>query len=259
MQDNELKIEDLIGMSVEFIKKNLIFILVLIVLGVLLGIYRYTRSEIAYETKTIARSEFVPLDLIKTEVLHLNDLLEEGNYTALSEKLGIESELLNHVSSLEYVLISSTDKLFALKIKSLGDSTLNDQVRMGLSTYLKDNSYLQFYLEEERTKLQEAIKFYTNELESLNSLKSKMLFGSGNKPDYELISDPSTLSSLVIDYQKVILANKQLLERLEVFIEIDSAQIKNPPSIKMSIFSTVLVMSFLGMIALILYRLFFSK
>lgn len=258
MQDKELNIDDLIDAVGNFTKKNLFFILGFVVLGFVFGFYRFNKAENLNQTDVYAKSSFVPLNLIKNEISSINALLEENDFSKLSEELGLEESQLSAYSSMRYYEVSSDDQLFSFQIKSVGNENANLDFINAFTAYLAKNEYLANYLETERTQLAQNDEMYKKELLNLTAIQDGLL-DQGGKGTYNILTNPSELSLSIISIRKSIISNQLLFDQVEVYSLIDVVDITTKPSLIKYLFTSTIVICFLGGFLLITFRLFWRK
>ncbi len=258
MQDKELNIEDLTQGIVSFIKKNIVFLIGFLILGLILGFVRYQKAKPAYQTNVFAKSTFIPLDLVKNEVASVNALIEEGNYKQLSEDLNLDSTQVVKFSSVKFFNVSEDDKIFSVQIKSLGDANPNQAMVEGISAYLESNEFLSDYLATKSEQLSYNDEIYKQALANLLIVQEGIIIG-GKASSYSLITDPGSLSDEIVKYQKLIKNNALLLDEVVPYRVIDSVNIVSSPSLKKSLLTTTIVILFLGSFFLITFRLFWTK
>jgi hypothetical protein len=256
MEDNELKLEDLFSLMKGFIRKNMFFILGFFILGLVFGVYKYSVANPEYTTNVYAKSEFIPIELVKNEIYSVNSLIKERNYVQLVDMLGIDSILVLNLLSCEYYAVSSEDKLFSIKVKSTGEENMNSQFVDHLVAYLEGNVYISKYLAEQKEKIDLSIAVYEGELEKLTQIQSSVLGENTQKSNYSLITSPSSLSDQIVKQKNALLGLKLLSEKVVVLSVIDSISIKDNPSLKMLVLSAAIVFTFFGICLIVLFRFF---
>lgn len=254
MQDKELNIDDLANGALLFFKKNWIFLLLFVILGIALGSYRYANAKPGYKTDVYAKSSFVPLDLIRSEVTSLNTLIEEGNMDKLGDLIEMKDGL-NQLSSIKFFTVSNEDDIFSIQVESFGDSSVNHQVVNGLLIYFENNPFLAKYLDAQRQSLEENVFIYKQELNNLKNIQERLEKGEklGNQM---ILADPGSLSQEIITFKQLLIKNEQLLEEVQAYMLIDQVDIKSNPSLLRNLLSAIVVVSFLGSLVLISIRLF---
>ncbi len=258
MQDKELNIEDLANAIVVFIKKNFIFIIAFVLVGLVLGFLRHQKAQNVHQSNVYAKSTFIPLDLIKNEISSINALLEAGDFTKLGNVLQLDNDVLSKWSSIKYFSVSENDKLCSFQITSIGENNPNEQILTAVSNYLESNPYLKNYLDLERDKLKQNDAIYKSELANLTKIQDGLL-DKDVKKNYAILTNPSELSMSIIDLQKLIKNNEFMFDEVAVYKLIDVVDITTKPSLTKSLITNTIVICFLGAFFLITFRLFWRK
>lgn len=254
MEDNELKLEDLFRLITGFIKKNMFLILGFVLLGLLVGFFRYSKAQPEYLTNVYAKSAFVPIELFKNEVQSIDALISERNRKEIANKLQLDSTLVLNLKACNYLKISKEENLFAIQVVSTGEQNVNDKFVEHLTAYLSNNEYLHKFLAEERQKIELSIAVYEEELTKLETIQNNILGIDATKSGYSLISNPSELSGQIVKQKNSILGLRLLKEKAVVFNVIDAITVTSNPSLMMFLLSSIVVFTFLGTCLIIVFR-----
>ncbi|MCB9256179.1 MAG: hypothetical protein H6579_03520 [Chitinophagales bacterium] len=252
MQDKELNVEELAVLLFSFLKKNFIVLSAFLCLGILYGAFKYYTAVPENQNNLFARSEFVPLELLSNEVASLNSKLERRNYSEIAAKLAIPEEEVVQCKEFKFYPISSSEGMFYLKIVSAGIENVNENFANGFLASLESNSFISDYLDKEKELILGRIAANERELEVLEGMQNVFL-GQGKFESYNsIISNPSIISAQVIAIKNELNKDKQQLEKVKVYSQIDNVEILSYPSLKMHLLSAAVVSVFIGLCFLIL-------
>lgn len=246
MQDKELNVEELTGLLISFVKKNFIVLSGFFCLGILYGGYKYYNAVPENQNNIFARSEFVPLELLSNEVASLNSKLEQRNYKEIATNLNLSNEEVIQFKEFKFYPISTTDGMFYMEILSSSEENINEKFANGFLTSLESNSFISDYLEKEKELIIGRIAANERELEVLQDMQNVFLSQGKFESYNSIISNPSVISSQLIAIKNELNKDKQQLEKVTVYTQIDNVEILTYPSLKKHILSAAIVFLFLG-------------
>lgn len=246
MQDKELNVEELAGLLISFIKKNFVILSGFFCLGILYGGYKYYTAVPENQNNIFARSEFVPLELLSNEVASLNSKLEQRNFKEIALSLNLSEEEVPQFKEFKLFPISTTEGMFYLRIISSGNENINEKFANAFLASLENNSFISDYLEKEKELILGSIEANERELEVLQGMQNVFLSQGKFESYNSIISNPSIISSQVIAIKSDLNRNKQQLEKVTVYTQIDNVEILTFPSLKKYVLSAAVVALFLG-------------
>jgi hypothetical protein len=255
MEQKELELIDIIKTIANFFKSNLKIYIVLVLFGASFGFYKYNSSKNIYLTDVVAKSELLPLELISSEILSINNLVKNRDYDNLTKIFNEELLDSTVIEYLKFSNISSKDMFFQIQIKAASNKNNNEQLINNFNLFLEKNAYISDYISKEKLKTTELIENNIKETKQLQKIQSAFTNDDEKtKKDFTFILDPGTISSQILSLKadRINLTNK--LEQLSVYNTVDIIHSEENPSLIKNLFSALLIVCFLGTIMLLGYK-----
>jgi uncharacterized protein involved in exopolysaccharide biosynthesis len=245
-QNDEIDLQQALIYSFRFLVRNLTTILVCIAAG-MLATYLFVASRPAiYRGKMILLSNVVPEAYGNRVSESLENLVLEGNVSALSARLGISEPDARKITQIEIKIdkkdnewaedrlsgnekkgLQSEDQILTVTVECK-DKELPARLQDGILHYIQHNEVIAVRAQQRKEFLQSMIDKIGHELASLDSMKKRLLT---NQPVYSRSSEmllvyPTALYTEIIDLTKRQLIYKhelalatsvQVIEGIAVF------------------------------------------
>lgn len=163
-----------------FIKRYFIILLVFLIAGIALGIYKKYTSSFYYTKHIIFNSRVVPnlisLDLIKSLQLYINS----GDINGLAEKLAIPEEAASTLSVIDTGSFKSKEIIGFWINLSAGSDKYLDTITSGILYYINNNQYIRENSELYTRERKKILSMITEKMSRIDSsfTKSQIPFTS---------------------------------------------------------------------------------
>ena len=224
----ELNLSELFSNFVKFISRNSRLLLVFLLSGVFIVVGYQKFKTPYYETKAICMSgiseyerqeqiedlsQRTAIDLIN----HLQINIENKDYSALVNSLGLDLEVVSSIKSIEAEQLYQQDlneKFYALNkfeiVLSTFDNTSIEQLEEGLIYYFSNNSFIKRYHNSYLVSNTKIINDINAEIEMLDNIR---VVGAKNSLDISSVNIVSGKERSVLSNQIILLS--QLRENIK--------------------------------------------
>lgn len=256
MQDKELDLADVLTYISKFLKQNLLYFAIMIVLGLAWGFYNFSTAKTTFKTDVYAKAEFLPLELLSNEILTLNRLVKNKDLSGLKkvfdEKL-IDSTYIDYI---KYTNVNDKDKFFLIQLETIADSNYNEAIILSFRSFLSENNFISEYMQKEENKLRTLLKSNQVQLKNMELIFQKIISEKEGGEAKTLILDPGSISNDILKLETEIIDLRNQLERFQVFNIVDVIHSSKAPSLFKELLSALLLVLFVGTFLLLVLRFF---
>lgn len=178
--DNEIDLKDLLKKIIDVLSRGTKTIILSVLLGAILGLAYFFNSSITYKSNMILSSEVLVLANVQGLLDPFNSLLEEGNFSLLSERLGIDEEMVAKIKEIEIksVFEKETDNkepvnYFEVTV-TVTDNNILPQLQESIVRFLQDNAFVQKRVALKEDGLKTLIDRIDKEIAQIDSVKEKI-------------------------------------------------------------------------------------
>lgn len=179
---DNIGLTDFFVLVYKFCKRNLLFISISTVIGLLLG-YGYNHfSKKYYQSEMVGYSNLVEKNIVLEILAPLNKFAEEKNYSELAKNLNISDQAASSIRSIDFATSkhNKTSNNPKLTDKKLGELILTTvtvydksklpEIEEGVVYFMNSNSYLMEKTNAEQIKTSKLIQNISGKIESIDSI-----------------------------------------------------------------------------------------
>ena len=178
--DNEIDLKDLLKNIIRALERGTKTIIFSVLLGAILGLAYFFNSSITYKSNMILSSEVLVLANVQALLDPFNSLLEEANFSLLSERLGIDEEMAAKIKEIEIksVFEKETDNkepvsYFEVTV-TVVDNNILPQLQESIVRFLQNNAFVQKRVALKEDRLKTLIERIDKEIAQIDSVKEKI-------------------------------------------------------------------------------------
>lgn len=178
--NDEIDLKDLLKKIIGVLSRGTKTIILSILLGAILGLAYFFNSSITYKSNMILSSEVLVLANVQGLLDPFNSLLEEGNFSLLSERLGIDEEMVAKIKEIEIksVFEKETDNkepvnYFEVTV-TVTDNNILPQLQESIVRFLQNNEFVQKRVALKEDGLKTLIDRIDKEIAQIDSVKEKI-------------------------------------------------------------------------------------
>jgi hypothetical protein len=217
---------DLLDLAIKFYRgfiKNLRFLTLSLVMGLIVGVSYYLVKPKVYENRMMLNSDILTFPVSQILVEDLNKLVKEGNYKELKKRLNIDSTEAKNI--FEFLSVDLTEKsvdnkerpttfIISIKFKS---KIQFEKLQASIVDYFKTNEFSKSKEKERRLFYQGMIDQTTFELVELEKLRVLFLQGKlyNGLEAKTILFDPTTINSRILDLTREKLNNQIKLSSID--------------------------------------------
>lgn len=180
VNDDEIDLKDLLKKIIDVLSRGTKTIILSILLGAILGLAYFFNSSITYKSNMILSSEVLVLANVQGLLDPFNSLLEEGNFSLLSERLGIDEEMAAKIKEIEIksVFEKETDNkepvsYFEVTV-TVVDNNILPQLQESIVRFLQNNEFVQKRVALKEDGLKTLIERIDMEMTQIDSVKANI-------------------------------------------------------------------------------------
>lgn len=178
--DNEIDLKDLLKKIIDVLSRGTKTIILSVLLGAILGLAYFFNSSITYKSNMILSSEVLVLANVQGLLDPFNSLLGEGNFSLLSERLGVDEGIAAKIKEIEVKSTfekESDNKELVNYFEVTATVTDNDilpQLQEGIVNFLQNNEFVQKRVTLKEEGLKTLIARINKEIAQIDSVKQKI-------------------------------------------------------------------------------------
>ncbi|MGI9543357.1 MAG: hypothetical protein ACR2MX_08865 [Cyclobacteriaceae bacterium] len=217
----------------EVLSNNKVAVGFALIVGLGLGfVYSQVRKPY-HESNLVIESRILNYPLGNSLITTLQQLIDEGNHSALEAKLGLDASQTLQLKSFETIELKDVasakrievDPTTMVKIRvQLYKNEILPQLEKGIINYLENNPYVKKSVEIKKENLQTLQKRIRNEVEQLDQLKGTLYQNMASKTDRTNITviDPANVFKELIELYEAELNTRSQLELIDNIQVIES-------------------------------------
>ena len=272
--NDELNLKDLFTRLILFISRNFKLIFGIIFIGVISVILYQKFKTPYYETKAICMSGISEYERVEYEedwlqrtaidlVNHLEINVENRDYEALSQSLGIDIKTASNIKKIEAEQLYQKDmheEFFTLNkfniLLKVYDKNIIADVQEGLIYYFNNNNYVNELYQRFKKSKQRVIEDINNEMKLLKEIRLKGIVDNTNfSSSLKVVNgyEKSTINNqitILSEYREKIRTQKEILKPLSFVQEFARVSKKE---------DDILIWSLVGGIISFLLAMFISR
>tara|TARA_B100001115_G_scaffold166528_1_gene144852 strand:- start:71 stop:910 length:840 start_codon:yes stop_codon:yes gene_type:complete len=272
--NDELNLKDLFTRLILFISRNFKLIFGIIFIGVISVILYQKFKTPYYETKAICMSGISEYERVEYEedwlqrtaidlVNHLEINVENRDYQALSQSLGIDIKTASNIKKIEAEQLYQKDmheEFFTLNkfniLLKVYDENIIANVQEGLIYYFNNNNYVNELYQRFKKSKQRVIEDINNEMKLLKEIRLKGIADNTNfSSSLKVVNgyEKSTINNqitILSEYREKIRTQKEILKPLSFVQEFARVSKKE---------DDILIWSLLGGFISFLFAMFISR
>ncbi len=164
-EENEIDLLELMAKIYKLLKRNKYIILVFVIIGLIVGIYKSIGSEAYYKTNMLAKSPLSNTEIIE-QLQSLSELQQNNNNEPLSEELNITLEETKKIKFIEVGKTEEESHLIQIKLEVFNNNLI-PKIKEGIIQYLETNPYIKRELKRRQEHYQEYLEKINEALEIL--------------------------------------------------------------------------------------------
>ena len=272
--NDELNLKDLFTRLILFISRNFKLIFGIIFIGVISVIFYQKFKTPYYETKAICMSGISEYERVEYEedwlqrtaidlVNHLEINVENRDYEALSQSLGIDIKTASNIKKIEAEQLYQKDmheEFFTLNkfniLLKVYDKNIIADVQEGLIYYFNNNNYVNELYQRFKKSKQRVIEDINNEMKLLKEIRLKGIVDNTNfSSSLKVVNgyEKSTINNqitILSEYREKIRTQKEILKPLSFVQEFARVSKKE---------DDILIWSLIGGVISFLLAMFISR
>jgi len=231
-----IDLKEVVANGVRFVQNHYRIFLVWILIGLTLGTTVFILLPKVYESKMVITSDLLTEAYVKEMNGTLTNLINEGNIPELSSRLALKEEEAAAIKAINIKNLNTNkgepqvkNDLFSVSVHTYNKELL-PKLQKGLTQYFNNNEFVKIRVRQRKEMYQQLINKIATEINSLDSLKRRLLNGSADSSKNEmLLVDPSKIYSEIINLNKERLTYKNNLELAESVQVVEGFTVYNEP------------------------------
>ncbi|MBS1558140.1 MAG: hypothetical protein JST69_05375 [Bacteroidetes bacterium] len=231
-----IDLKEVVANGVRFVQNHYRIFLVWILIGLTLGTTVFILLPKVYESKMVITSDLLTEAYVKEMNGTLTNLINEGNIPELSSRLALKEEEAAAIKAINIKNLNTNkgepqvkNDLFSVSVHTYNKELL-PKLQKGLTQYFNNNEFVKIRVRQRKEMYQQLINKIATEINSLDSLKRRLLNGSAASSKNEmLLVDPSKIYSEIINLNKERLTYKNNLELAESVQVVEGFTVYNEP------------------------------
>jgi hypothetical protein len=218
LRQDDIDLIALLERSISFIKKNKWTFLSAILVGLLLGFWRYRSLPVVYKSRMVIHS-FVLTNQNDIQIVAGWDaVLKSRDYAAVSSTFNLSENILKKVKQIkaeeiQKIFTPNNPNGFTIEVL-VTDNSILEQLQKGIVYAFNNSDYVKDRLIAKRNRLQELIDKTSIELKKMDSTKKiveNIISGKGSSSS-SLIVDASNINRQWIEMNEKLLSLKEELK-----------------------------------------------
>ncbi len=218
---DDIDLQELAVRIIRYFRRHLVFIVISIAVGIGLGVFAFRSLPDVYESQMIVLSDLLTKTYGDRIDRTLNGLIQEGNVSELTTRLGLTQEKASALRSIkvESQLDVKTpqrekvdkDETYFIITAHLTDRSILPELQEGLLSYMRNNDFVKVRARQREAMEKATIDKIDRELRSIDSLK-RLLFQKNTVRSENVQFDPAALFTVAVDLTKMRWERQQELE-----------------------------------------------
>ncbi|MCU0420035.1 MAG: hypothetical protein MUC38_10330 [Cyclobacteriaceae bacterium] len=188
--------------------------------GVGAGAALYSVVPDIYVSKMVIQSDILTESYSDRITESIDNLIDEGNYALLSQRLGLTTDQAEKLRSIEIESIKETkeqgkeESIFIITAEAL-DKSIITTLQDGIISYLRNNEFVKIRVQQRIEYYEKLILSIGEEIQSLDTLKQKLLAGKpiyGKSAGDMMLIDPTNIYDQIINLKRQQLEYRNALQ-----------------------------------------------
>ncbi|MBS1491193.1 MAG: hypothetical protein JSS93_11750 [Bacteroidetes bacterium] len=232
-----IDLKEVVANGVRFVQNHYRLFLIWILIGLTLGTTVFILLPKVYESKMVITSDILTKAHVKEMNETLTHLIDEGNTPELALRLALSEEEVSAIKAINIKNLNpdkgepqAKSNLFSVLVYTYNKEIL-PKLQKGVTQYFNNNEFVKIRVRQRKEMYQQLINKIATEINSLDSLKRRLLNGSAASSKNEmLLVDPSKIYSEIINLHKERLTYKNNLELAESVQVVEGFTVYNEPT-----------------------------
>ena len=177
--DKEIDLSHLLVIFIKVAKRNIIFILLLLIASFAIGYFLYSNKKTEYTSSATIywKSEFN--SNVSRMVANLNNSIMSGDFARISDELNLEKNDVVNLSSISISPDLSNRNFYIITLSSFSEDVNLVKFEKGLFYYLKENPYIKVLRDSEINRYKKTLDYI-----ELEKLKIDTLINTDNAGEF---------------------------------------------------------------------------